>query len=155
MSPNSRPLDFRITGAAYCRVMDSEYWPRGWALSLLPEHRAQTPAEADIERAEIWYRLTELEKVEPPPELRPLHEVALRSLRAWLDGSDESFSEMYAAELEPWDTMGLYDLLGTYYGVCAWPECRRGWADDLRAAYAVWVKSSIIPISRQLPAFCP
>lgn len=112
---------FSDYGAAYCRVMDSGYWPEGWALTLPPEHRAQTPAEAEIERAETWYRLTELQKATPPPELRPLHEVALSSLRGWLDGSGESFSEMWAAERDFWDTHGLFDLLGTRYDPCGWP----------------------------------
>ncbi len=136
---------FSDYGVAHCRAMDSDHWPEGWALKLPPPHRPLSLNDFSIDLAGDRYRLAEMGKVVPPPELQAQHEADLEYLRLdiarsvgpnpyeleeddpeWgraleLEGAyREAESAWRSAERAFWERHGP-DLDGNRFDTCGWP----------------------------------
>lgn len=109
---------FSDYGEAHCKVMHSDQWPQGWAMTLPEEHRPLVLS--DLELAEARYRLAELEKITPPPELQAMHESDLTGLRAMVSEKNTWWRLSDEAERDFWNTHGP-DLGDTRFGPCGWP----------------------------------
>ena len=108
---------FSDYGEAHCKAMDRDHWPQEWAMSLPEEHRPLTLSDLDL--AEARYRLAELEKIAPPPEIRAMHESDLRQLRQVVRGEEARWRGS-SAERDFWNAHGP-DLGGTRFSSCGWP----------------------------------